>query len=560
MINFNGKQVQILAGYKDMTETAKYTARQTAGGVDIVDDTLAYVKKIQGDTVKSKNIFNRYYGTRQPVGATASKITDESITIKQTVGGTYKFYAFPIENPEQYVGKTLYISAKWTNSSANKGSVRICWYKNGTWSWNTAHGYTSGEVVSGVVPTKPDGASGLYVMLYANTEGTGVADNTVTYTDIMVSTENIAYIPYFAGLKHAYIDSIKSASRNIFTFEKARVDDWGSTGEVLTNYSFKCTQSAISTSYFSANMWLKAGTYTISFLFSAVDTSQGTTTNGFYVGYAKSSTSSSPAGSWIKYTNYGKDQEKRKRSMTFTTTKDDYILFNWYLCIQSPSTITNHTITVEDIQLERGETANEFTPYKEDIYQLSEPVELPKWDYIDVENKKIVRATKPAFVIDGVNKKLQSADTYATNFWLMDYRTGGDTKDLAGVIADNFTSRTISSTTTNNEGVYIANNGKSVYFWVRKSAYPEITDTASANAYFAEHPCVVTYHMSTATEEDIDIPDDGYLTWNKGNETIEQGATDNSIYGAELTVTTDYNIATGVSVFEAKIPYGGKYE
>lgn len=66
-----------------------------------------------------------------------------------------------------------------------------------------------------------------------------------------------------------------------------------------------------------------------------------------------------------------------------------------------------------------------------------------------------------------------------------------------------------------------------------------------AAQHTAGNPLVVRYKtQEIQSETDISPSADSYIAWKNGSETIEQGDTDNSIYGAENTVQQDYYLLT----------------
>lgn len=180
----------------------------------------------------------------------------------------------------------------------------------------------------------------------------------------------------------------------------------------------------------------------------------------------------------------------------------------------------------------------------DESFMLDNAVELGKWDYIDTATNKLIRQTE-TLVIDGVNNKLGYINEYASEFYTISYLNAGVISDGNGntIVASTVPSRGISPTTPYDNGVYATNNN--LVFWIRKSAYPNITNLAQANAYFAENPCVVAYQITTATETDIEIPNNKYQAWVGGTETQVQGDINNSEYGANNTITQTYAVIKG---------------
>lgn len=520
----------------EVTITDTYTSRVTANtdtnGLMVIDGDTAKVNKIQGDTVKSKNIFNRYYGTASNIGSSITEKTDKKIIVKQTVGGTYKFSAIPIENPDYYVGKTLYISAKWTASGTNAGEIRVMWRTAESWYPKTASSNTSGAVVSGVVPAKPNNAIGLYVMLYTNTEGKGAVGDTVTYTDIMVSTENVPYQPYFSGLNHAYFDSIRSTGRNLIPFPYYQMERTASGITFKANADGSVTINGTATQNVQLRLFLKANGL-------LDDMKVGETYTLFLKG----------APNWNIYCNliYIADGASNYSALANTESHKFKVFTmkkgtNLILDLHVHTDYTADNLTVYPMIVKGSytlDTMPEYQSYITDIYQLSEPVQLGKWDYIDVERKKIVTATKTVIFDGSEDEEWQyMTGSYPYLYCKLD-NLGYVIKDEC--IASRYEHNPSINVSTSGTGYRVINStsGAEDRILVRPSTSD--IDVSTWCAELQTNPLTVSYQLGTPTEEDIDIPD-SYKVWNKGNETIIQGETDNSIYGAIPSITQTYNI------------------
>lgn len=119
------------------------------------------------------------------------------------------------------------------------------------------------------------------------------------------------------------------------------------------------------------------------------------------------------------------------------------------------------------------------------------------------------------------------------------------TKDGNSLIAT-IAKGTSSQNPGNNTGCYMNLGSTSAYFvvWFRQSAYPNVTDLASAKAQLAAwaaagNPLTICYQTATPTESDIEM-EDRLPAYKNGSETVIQGDIDNSEYGAENTLTQEY--------------------
>lgn len=520
-----------------------YTERQTANGLSgLIDGALTRVTKIQGSTIKSKNIFNRYYAP--PSGrCSVLEITDEKIVVSLDVAGTYFSINFRIENPEQYIGKTLYMSAKWTCSGNNKGAIRVMWF-NGDAAIGEGmvkESAISGVVASGVVPEKPEGADNLRVLLYGNLSGSGVSvGDTVTYTDIMVSTENVPYTPYFSGLKHAFIDSIKSIGRNIIDFNTIAEEVVRQTtqSEIVTFDGKRCLKyldignSSIKTVFPSGiirGLRFKAyvdGAWFTSF--ASCELSNGTTT---YMGVNETQ-----GNQWIEFSRYYTD--KTIESFTFYA-------YN----VQSNAPVY---IDLDSIMLEQSTTPTEHEPYKENTYQLPTPVELPAYDSILPQEDKIVRATDTR-VIDGTTVKVEKSVDLG-EWQLYTYTPAEKLPCVYGsqVVPIGWGNDTPANSPGFIKGVYLTNSGSiTIGVWFNKAKFLEetgvdvVNSPAAVNEYFAHNPLTVCRQLQNPIETAETLPET-YPVCGKGIERIVQGDTDNSIYGAMPTVKQTYVLIKGV--------------
>lgn len=136
--------------------------------------------------------------------------TDNSITIKQTSTGQYTScnIALPIDGKD-LLGKKVTIKAKCSQTdSLPKGGIRLQFVQSSSLTAGTMYalatmpaGATEGELkATGTISDLPDfeayPTAKLCLLLYSNTSGTGSTTTEITYSDIMVSLEDIPYEPY----------------------------------------------------------------------------------------------------------------------------------------------------------------------------------------------------------------------------------------------------------------------------------------------------------------------------------------------------------------------------
>lgn len=447
-----------------LEKSQAYTARETAEGANIVDGQKTSVLEIAGDTVKTSNLFNRNVSNKTG-GATIVTNDENSIVVTAGAGKTYVSANFPIENPEQYIGKTIYISAKWAASSENKGGIRVMWLNisTGITGGMVAEQHTSEEIVSGVVPEKPEGATGLYIMLYANTGGTLVEGDTVTYSNVMVSMNNIAYQLYFAGLKNAFINSIKSTGKNLFNvntdFIKAVEEKW------YTTYPVKVENGIF---YSSGKRGIAVGSciccelvenkdYVLSFIanFDEATEYPATVELNFFNDWT--------GNKFNSLKNIRKVVVNGGNTITFNSGDCRYVAVGAF-------SVTLHGTALSNIQIEYGKVATEFEPYKEEIYQLPHTFLLGKYDKINPQTGLIIKGTA-----------YEESETPFTEEQIAGYK----------------------------------------------------------NAVVSADGLSLAYERDLPIIDPIDAPKN-YTAWKNGTETIIQGETDNSAYGAMPTITQTY--------------------
>ena len=207
--------------------------------------------------------------------------------------------------------------------------------------------------------------------------------------------------------------------------------------------------------------------------------------------------------------------------------------------------ITNNlagSISYTDIQLEESSVATAYEPYKEEIYELPEAVELVKWDYIDVENKKVVRKTYQLTVNgDGVGPKkapIKVHHSSITGVW-----------SIVCPFNDNEGGRAL---TAGRDGVVVAQNNICEYgtitggfsdlgYTTLQLEGVSVTTVEEAKALLAANPVTFVYEsFANSKITELEETPDRYQAWKNGSETVVQGDTDNSEYGAMPTVTTEY--------------------
>lgn len=206
-------------------------------------------------------------------GSCSFKNNGDSIDITTTCIGGYISANIDITDLFKE-GETIYAKANFVASSSNTGAYRI--------QWSEDSGLTKGDIVlmsstsdsvkSGVVPTKPEGATKLLLYLYGNVEGTVAIGDTVTYSKIMLSNQPITdYEEYGAMPSPDFPSEIKNVTGEINKYyipNSGKITSNGITATYTKNTS-EVILDGVATGNFSdsfeiKNILLKKGTYSVS--------------------------------------------------------------------------------------------------------------------------------------------------------------------------------------------------------------------------------------------------------------------------------------------------------
>ena len=216
-----------------------------------------------------------------------------------------------------------------------------------------------------------------------------------------------------------------------------------------------------------------------------------------------------------------------------------------------------------------GETEIEYEPYKEDTsFMLDNAVELGEYDYIEPENNKIIKATRTV-ILDGVENKFNYIVNHSTfyNCCISIGRSNGlnAAKSRSFIINNGFSigygdylqdSKGAIFSVRNEEVeelsefcVWFTKDAKNRIPTLNENGVPSVDE---ANDYLKSlansgNPLTISYQLKTPTEEEIGFSTNKYQAWNGGSETVLQGDTENSMYGAKNTFEQIYAIKRGIA-------------
>lgn len=481
-------------GYIAVEDT--YTSRETADGADIIDGALATLKTVQGATVKTTNLLTFPYldgASYTQHGVTVTANSDGSITINGTPTD-YVYYKFISDF--RGVGKFILSGIP---SSANL-SFTVTVYNSAGNSIGTVDGYRGETIQFNTADYEGYDHARLRICRVMN----GVAINNVTvYPMLNTGDSALPYMPYFPGLKNAYFKGLQSTGRNLVDQSSLLVGHYTNSDFGIVNFPL----------FRSIKVYLSAGTYTLQ---SAVELQiVRTIIDGKY----------SIVG--ISGTTY-----------TFITTAAGYVGISFRR--------GDNTDWVDgtNLMLNYGSTALPYEPYVSHEISLDTAIELPAWDSIDLaRGKKIVQSNTITF--DGTENWILTvpiAENVVSIAYHFDNKCGTGNDYVNSTIRVGIPS----NSPNDNAGCSLTNaNYSAILVWFRQSAYPNVTDLASAKAQLAAwnaagNPLTICYQTATATTTPLNATENRYIAYNNGSETVIQGTTDNSEYGAENTLTQEY--------------------
>lgn len=464
-----------------------YTTRETADGENIVDGVQTTVKEIRGKTVATTNLTTYPYAesTLTRNGVTFTDNGDGSITVNGTAAAQTDFILSASNNPASAslnAGQSYTLSGCPSGGGEDKYILRYSGSPSGVWN-DTG----SSRTFSPIDNTTP------YNFCIRIAAGY-TANNLVFRPMLNAGTEAKPYSKWFAGLKNASFEKIVSTSRNLL-----------SPSDVLNGIFMdeNGTTSGDTNIYRSIICYLPAGTYTLSsnislhFIKQMVDgTIFSITTDG--ASYTITSIQTGFIG------------------LAFRRTDD-----------------ANYDDGTE-LMLNYGSSALPYEPYISDTLSAATPIELPEYDVAYPATGETKRNSGKK-VFDGTETweaRGSAGDLYRYGAVLVNVKTSG---------------ACVANLSGENSGASVAGN---YFIDTEFKAFTNIATVDEWKAHLAEiatagNPLTVIYETAEVTTKATPFDKSKYIAWKNGSETIEQGSTDNSEYGAENTVKQDYFTLTG---------------
>lgn len=492
------------------TATDTYTTRETAGGENIADGVQTPVKKITGKTVKTTNLIPYPYakGTDTLNGVTFTVNNDGTIIAN---GTATENAIFVFHNFDFSLSAGTYTISGLENGGADTYCLQIS-RDNYAESWNLYNGNIQIELKN----------TSSIILQYVVYKGTTV-NNVVLKPMLNEGSTALPYMPYFSGLKNAFFKEIVSTGRN------------------LIPYPYVTKSSTINGVTFTVN---NDGTVNVN----------GTATDGdalFYLVSAynlslseESCFSGCPAGgsssSYLLQAYTSAPQYYSDTGSGFLAPANIDVAV--VLVVRNGFTANN---LVFKPMLNYGSSALPYEPYTQSVLSLPEAVELTEYDTAYPETGEIQRQSN-TLTFNGTETWNDLSDD-TRYIYGINIPTPAVLAPYKGVICNLFPSSDVN-------GVYLTGivdgTYKSFAAQFLKSSFPQFDSVTAWKAYLAAqsaagNPLTVTYKTAEVqSTKQADFSADSYIAWKNGSETIEQGDTDNSIYGAENTVEQDYYLLT----------------
>ena len=490
-----------------------YTTRETADGENIVDGIDTSVKEIRGKTVAPTNLIPLPYveasKTENGVTFTINEF-DGSVVLS---GVSTSAVSFGLTSPTFYLPAGTYFfslnSSKALSDSTIFGVVNKV--QNGSFVGDVAADYGNGDFFS-VSASDVSSNSGYRLEIFIRQSGVN-CDGYIFYPMLNEGSSALPYKPYFKGLKNASFEKIVSTGRNLIPYPYADGTQTragvtftvNSDGSIMVNGTATASLGYI---IFEGNVPL-LGTFTLS---GCV----GGSLSAYYL---------------QPYIN-GVGQNVQSNSAVTYNWNGSLIFLRFFAKVGT--TFNNFLLKP---MLNYGNSALPYEPYISDTLSAENHIELPEYDIAYPETGKTKRQSK-------------TVTFNGTEAWVINTNYTAFSLDLPskGIAFTSICSPYSAPKITAWDQLkdYEAQNGVLVLL-IKDSTYSTVDEWKAHLASLAEagNPVTVTYKTVEATTEATPFNKSKYIAWKNGSETIEQGPTDNSEYGAEDAVKQDYFTLTG---------------
>lgn len=481
-----------------------YTARETADGENIVDGVQTTVKEIRGKTVATENLIPYPYTetTKTVNGVTFTVNSDGSIMVNGTATSDADFML--LRGPIQGYSESYFLSGCPSGGSDTTYYIS----ENFTASKDTGNG-----VVLNNLPSDQ-------VWRIVIKSGTTV-NNLVFRPMLNEGTEAKPYSKWFAGLKNASFEKIVSTGRNLYMGGDLEYDSNSTVNTISQSGFFSFSKNIIqlinqerSITFSQKYTLIRIDCETrlrLSFLINCLD---GTTYNPEVAHNQES----------------GREEDY---TITFSLPEGKTVKSGG-IWINDNSGTFQGAWKSRNNMLNIGASALPYEPYISDTLSAATPIELAEYDVAYPETGETKR--------NSGKKVFDGTETWEAR------GSAGDLYRYGAVLANVKTSGAcVANLSGENSGASVAGN---YFIDTEFKVFTNIATVDEWKAHLAEittagNPLTVIYETAEATTEATPFDKSKYIAWKNGSETIEQGPTDNSEYGAENTVKQDYFTLTG---------------
>ncbi len=486
-----------------------YTTRETADGENIVDGVQTTVKEIRGKTVATENLIPYPYAetTKTANGVTFTVNSDGSVTVNGTATSDADFML--LRGPIQSYSESYFLSGCPTGGSDT--------------TYYISEGFTtSKDTGNGVVFNNLPSDQAWRIVIKSGT----TVNNLVFRPMLNAGTTAKPYSKWFAGLKNASFEKIVSTGRNLipYPYEESTKTENGITFTVNSDGSITANgTTTVNPSIFNlAKISLNAGTYAL-----------------------RSFVNVANAGICQFYIDIPSEPNDRTGNGVTFTLQDDIVNKNVNIIVDPSQTVNN---LIFKPMLQFGTTATAYEPYISDTLSAETPIELAEYDVVYPETGETKRQSN-TLTFDGTEEWYLTGNA-ENNFYNYRYYTPISVeaqKTKVPCICNKYDYKlSVENDMGNDIGILVIRG----YVYIRLGSNSTIKNAAEWKAHLAElaaagNPVTVTYKTAESTTEATPFNKSKYIAWKNGSETIEQGETDNSEYGAENTVKQDYFTLTG---------------
>lgn len=485
-----------------------YTARETAGGnLNIAEGVSTIVKTIEGSTVKCDNLIPYPYAetTKTVNGVTFTDNGDGTITVNGTPTNIASFI----------LASHIPLSGKYALTPITPGSNLIY-----TINFYDVNNTLVAEINSNTFNTQDyEGATNCTILI-KRAENNDAINNVKIYPMLNEGTTALPYQPYFKGLKNAYFKEIVSTGKNLF--DPSTFPDGTVNGVTITIENEGILLNGTATQRITL-YGTKSAVTLLNYL-------RGKTTY-FY----SENNQNVRIEHSVTYLDGTKSSYPRTDIPRSTLLDKTAITAVPVLVIENGATFNNQLFKAA---LYQADTATIYEPYKQSVLSLPSPIENPAYNTLDFQTGKNVS--------QGITKVFDGTEAWSINTTYNAFSYDLPVKGIAFTsVCSRYGGKNVKSWSALKD--FEAQNGEIVLL-VKDSRYTTVDEWKAylAARYAAGDPLIVRCKTAEVqSETDLNASSDRYLAWKNGSETVVQGGTDNSEYGAENTVTQEYFTITG---------------